>query len=62
MQETENSVPPERLAGSMPLQGLRKPPAVPGGLTIRLLSGLTIHGAGLKNTYSVSLERVGQKR
>ena len=58
----ENSAPSERLAGSMPFQGLRKPPALPGGVTIRLLSGLTIHGAGLKNTYSVSLERAGQKR
>ena len=33
MQKTEHSVPLERLAGSMPFQGLRKPPALPGGLT-----------------------------
>ena len=33
MQKTEYSAPPERLAGSMPFQGLRKPPALPGGLT-----------------------------
>ena len=33
MQKAEHSVPLERLAGSMPFQGLRKPPAVPGGLT-----------------------------
>ena len=33
MQETEYPVPLERLAGSMPSQSLRKPPALPGGLT-----------------------------
>ena len=32
MQETENTAPPERLSGSMPFQGLRRPPAVPEGL------------------------------
>ena len=31
MQEAENTVPPERFAGSMPFQGLRKPPALLGG-------------------------------
>ena len=35
MQETEYSVPLERLAGGMPFQGLRKPLAVPGGLTVQ---------------------------
>ena len=30
MQETEYSAPPERLAGSMPFQGLHKPQAEPG--------------------------------
>ena len=30
MQETEHSVPLERLAGGMPFQGLRKLPALPG--------------------------------
>ena len=30
MQEAENTVPLERLAGSMALQGLRRPPALPG--------------------------------
>ena len=33
MQETEYPVPLERLGGRMPLQRLRKPPALPGGLT-----------------------------
>lgn len=33
MQETEYPVPLERIAGSMPFQGLRKPPALPGGMT-----------------------------
>ena len=37
MQETEHSVPLERLAGTMPFQGLRKPLAAPGGLTCALL-------------------------
>ena len=31
MQETEYSVPPERLAGSMPFQGLLKAPGFAGG-------------------------------
>lgn len=35
MQKAEHSVPSERLAGSMPLRGLRKPPAEPGALTMR---------------------------
>ena len=30
MQETEYSVPLERLAGRLPFQGLRRPPALPG--------------------------------
>ena len=30
MQETENTVPPERLSGSMPFQGLRRPPGCAG--------------------------------
>ena len=33
MQKTEHSAHLERLAGSMPCRGLRKPPAVPEGLT-----------------------------
>ena len=43
MQKTEHSVPPERLAGSMPFQGLRKPPALPGGLTHAQQSLSLIH-------------------
>ena len=34
MQEAEYSVPLERLAGIMRFQGLRKPQALPGGLTL----------------------------
>ena len=33
MQEAENTVPLERLAGSMPFRGLRGPPGGAGGLT-----------------------------
>ena len=33
MQETKYSAPLEKLAGNMPFQSLRKPPALPGGLT-----------------------------
>ncbi|MFR9216020.1 MAG: hypothetical protein ACLVKK_07285 [Ruthenibacterium sp.] len=35
MPEAEYSVPLERPAGSTPLQGLRKPPALPGSLTLQ---------------------------
>ena len=35
MQEAEYSVPPERLAGGMPFQGLRRPQAVPEACLVK---------------------------
>ena len=49
MKETEDSVPLERLAGSMPFQGLRKPPALPGGLTFPFRRSL---GGGGQKTWA----------
>ncbi len=54
MQETEHSVPPERLAGSMPFQGLRKPQALPGRLTL-------VH-AGLPLLYGGAARRTMEAR
>ena len=63
MQEAEHSAPLKRLAGSMLLQGLRGPPALPGGLTVcfRNISALRSAWEG-KGLSLQALGKAGKER